>query len=146
MKSALVFIGLASLAAAQVANPKWITPTQASFVELTAYNIQGYTPQQLWGYRNVEKIVKFDTNMNCVYEGYKSNGVEQQYDAFCWSKDIHWKANANPQCTQGSRSFSVADSVKQFWSYYSAFTVYQGQVNDPYYSTNVMYHRYKHST
>ena len=85
----LVLIGVAAVAA-QSATPKWITPSRSSYVELTAYNYPGYTTQQLWGYRNVERIVKFDTNLDCVYEGFKSNGVENKYDAYCWSKDVHW--------------------------------------------------------
>lgn len=64
----LVLIGVAAVAS-QAANPKWITPTKSSFVELTAYNYAGYTTQQLWGWRSVERIVKFDGTMDCVYEG-----------------------------------------------------------------------------
>jgi hypothetical protein len=79
----LTIMGAVSLAAGQLANPKWLTPSKSSFVELTAYNLPGYTAKQLWDYRNVEKIVKFDTSLDCVFEGYKSNGIEQQYDAYC---------------------------------------------------------------
>lgn len=130
----------------QSATPKWISPKKASFVELTAYNIAGYTPQQLWQYRNVERVVKFDTSMDCVLEAWKSNGVEQKYDAYCWKKDVHWNVNGRPQCTSGTRSFDVDDVVEDFWDSYDKFTVYQGQVEDPYFQTGVKYHRMKHST
>lgn len=139
----LSFIGLA---AAQVANPKWITPKQGRFVELTAYNLAGYTPQQLWGYRNVERTVKFDTGMNCMYEALKSNGNEQKYDSYCWNKVVHWDVSKYPQCTSGSESLSIPNIIQSFWSYYDKYTVYQGQVDDPYYQTGLKYHRYQHSS
>jgi predicted transcriptional regulator len=147
MKSVmLLLVGAVSYATAQSAIPKWTSPVKAVFTELTAYNLPGYTTKQLWDYRNVERIVKFDTTMNCYYEAFKSNGVEQSYDAYCWSKEVHWKANTYPQCTQASRSVNVADSVKQLWAYYDQFSVHQGVVADPFLGTAVQYYRNKHAT
>lgn len=145
MKSIVIIGFIAAAVSAQSSQPKWIAPTKSSYVELTAYNLPGYTTQQLWGWRNVEKIVKYDTSLGCVYEGYKSNGVEQQYDAYCFSKDVHWKSNAYPQCSSTARTFSVADSIKTFWQYYDSFSVFQGQVEDPFQATGIKFYRAKHS-
>lgn len=147
MKSVVLLLaGVVSFAVAQSVVPKWIAPTKASYTELTAYNLAGYTTRQLWDYRNVERNIKFDTTMNCYYEAFKSNGVEQQYDAYCWSKEVHWKANTYPQCTQAARTVYVSDSVKSLWAYYEQFTVYQGQVADPFLGTATQYYRSKHAT
>lgn len=143
---AIALLSVIGLAAAQSVNPKWITPKQGRFVELTAYNYAGYTPQQLWGYRNVERIVKFDTNMNCISEAWKNNGIDQKQDSYCWNKEVHWDLNKSPQCSSGSKTISVPNLIQNLWSYYQQFTVYQGQVDDPYYQTGLKYHRYKHST
>jgi len=112
---AFSLLSIIGLAVAHSANPKWITPKQGAFVELTAYNLAGYTPQQLWGYRNVERIVKFDTTMNCIYEAWKSNGNEQKYDSYCWNKEVHWDVNKYPQCSSGSKTVNVASTIQSFW-------------------------------
>ena len=85
-KLTIVLLGLTAAVTAQTSNPKWAAPTKGTFVELTAYNLAGYTPQQLWGYRHVERVVKFDSGLNCVYESQKSMGAEQSYSAVCWGK------------------------------------------------------------
>jgi len=118
---------------------------KSSFNELIAYNIAGYTPQQLWSFRNVEHSVKFDTGLNCYYEAWKSNGVEQKYDSYCWNKEVHWTTDGNT-CSQGSKTVSISSTVSSFWSYFDKFTVYEGIVSDPYYASGVTFHRMKHST
>lgn len=143
----LALIGAVAFVSAQSATPKPLAPTKSSFTELTAYNIAGYTPQQLWGWRSNERIVKFDTGMDCIFEHFKSYGNDQKTDAYCWRKDVHWNVNSKPQCSQGLpayASFNVDNSVALMWSYYNAFTVYEGQVADPFYSTGLTYHRAKH--
>ena len=127
----LVVAGTVALSAAQSAIPKFKRPTRSSFNELTAYNLPGYTPQQLWSWRNVEHNVKFDTGLNCYQEGWKSNGVEQKYDAYCWSKEVHWTVDFN-QCTSGAKAVSIASTVNTFWTNFDGFTLYEGIVADPY--------------
>lgn len=147
MNKFLLFVcGAVAFVNAQTAPPKWLAPTRAHFVELTAYNYAGYTTQQLWSSRHIERIVKFDTNMNCVYEGQKSYGTDKQFDAYCWSRSVAWRPNTNPQCTTSSFSYSVSDKVKQFWAQYDQFTKYDGQFDDPFYTTGLKYHRMKHAT
>jgi hypothetical protein len=141
----LIVAGTVALTSAQTLNPKFKKPVKSSFNELIAYNIYGYTPQQLWSFRNVEHSVKFDTGLNCYYEAWKSNGVEQKYDSYCWNKEVHWTTDGNT-CSQGSKTVSISSTVSTFWSYFDKFTVYEGIVSDPYYASGVTFHRMKHST
>jgi len=141
----LIVAGTVALTAAQSATPKFKRPTRSSFNELVAYNLPGYTPQQLWSFRNVEHIVKFDSSLNCYYEAWKSNGIEQKYDSYCWNKEVHWTVDGN-SCMQGSKSVSITSTVNTFWSAFDQFTKYEGIVSDPYYASGQTYHRMKHST
>jgi Ca2+-binding EF-hand superfamily protein len=141
----LVVAGTVALTAAQSAIPKFKRPTRSSFNELVAYNLPGYTPQQLWSFRNVEHNVKFDSGLNCYYEAWKSNGIEQKYDSYCWNKEVHWTVDGN-SCMQGSKSVSITSTVNSFWTAYDQFTKYEGIVSDPYYASGQTFHRMKHST
>jgi hypothetical protein len=141
----LVVAGTVALTAAQSAIPKFKRPTRSSFNELVAYNLPGYTPQQLWSFRNVEHNVKFDSGLNCYYEAWKSNGIEQKYDSYCWNKEVHWTVDGN-SCMQGSKSVSISSTVNSFWYAYDQFTKYEGIVSDPYYASGQTFHRMKHST
>ena len=130
----LVVAGTVALTAAQSAIPKFTRPTRSSFNELVAYNLPGYTPQQLWSFRNVEHNVKFDSSLNCYYEAWKSNGIEQKYDSYCFSKEVHWTVDNN-SCSSGSKSVSISSTVNSFWSAFNQFTKYEGIVSDPYYAS-----------
>lgn len=141
----LVVAGTVALTAAQSVAPKFKRPTKSSFNELVAYNLPGYTPQQLWSFRNVEHSVKFDSGLNCYSEAWKSNGIEQKYDSYCWNKEVHWTVDGNT-CMSGSKSVSVSSAVNSFWSAFDQFTKYEGIVSDPYYASGQTYHRMKHST
>lgn len=141
----LVIAGTVALSAAQSAIPKFKRPTKSSFNELVAYNLPGYTPQQLWSFRNVEHNVKFDTGLNCYYEAWKSNGIEQKYDSYCWNKEVHWTVDGN-SCTTGTKAVYISSTVNSFWSAFDQFTKYEGIVSDPYYASGQTFHRMKHST
>jgi hypothetical protein len=91
--TSLVVLGtVAAVATAQGLPPKPLKPFRSSFTELIAYNYPGYTPQQLWQARNVEHNVKFDANLKCFTDAWRQNGVEQQYNGYCWSSEVHWNA------------------------------------------------------
>lgn len=143
----LLVAGTVAIANAQLPSPpRFQRPYKSSFTELTAYNYPGYTPQQLWSWRNVEHTVKFDTGLNCYYEGWKSNGNEQTYDSYCWSKEVHWKSDGLNQCATGAKIVNVKNTLDQFYANFDAFTKYEGIVDDPYYTSGQKFYRMKHIT
>jgi hypothetical protein len=144
--TSFVILGtVAALVAGQGLPPKPFKPLRTSFTELIAYNYPGYTPQQLWQGRNIEHNVKFDSYQGCFYDSWRQNGAEQQYNAWCQSKEAHWDITKNPQCSNNYYStVNIPTYINSFWSAYDQYTVYQGIVEDPYYVTGIRYHRAKH--
>lgn len=101
----------------------------------------------MWNFRHVERSVKFDNGLNCIQEIQKSYGQDIKQSSVCWGKEVHWNQNTNPQCQQVQKSNQNVDGIiDTFWNYYNQFSVYQGQVDDPYFATGLKFHRAKHAT